>query len=204
MLIAAEDGKTVLQRERRNPDVIGRNWTAQAFERDTDSGVKDRGFVGDGEDVEMAELGAKPRLVSRSMPGLRNTVAEFSEHDDGDGCSRLQPQDIPDTRIPIHERGQRVRVQDQVRSSGSITSNVSSILAWMRAVSLRKRRSFPKPCIHPGSPGRFALAFVASFSRSASVTSSFSVWPRSAAFDFAFRNSGTGFSIVVFIDSYYN
>src|SRR6202795_1480693 len=138
------------------------------------------------------------------MLGLRDSVTEFAQHDHRDRRPRLPPQNLTDTRFAVHERGQRVGIQDHARSSGSMTSNRSSILAWMRCVSLRSRRSLPNPSIHPGSPRRVLSVLTASFSCNASVTSCLSVWPRSAALDLALRNRRSGISSVVFMSPYYH
>jgi hypothetical protein len=87
------------------------------------------------------------------MLGVGDTVARLAEYDDRDGRPHLAAQYLTDTRIAVHERGECIGIEDHARSSGSITSKASSILAWMRAVSARRRRNFPNPCIHSGSRG---------------------------------------------------
>ena len=202
VLVPAQDRKPVLQGEGRDPGVVRRDRTTEAPEGHPQPGVGDSGPVRHGEDLEMRKVGLQPRFVGCAMAGLRDAVPEFAQHDDRNGRTNLPAQGVADTSIPIHERRQRVRVQNHVRSSGSMTSKTSSTLAWMRFVSLRSLRSLPKPCIQSGSVGTTLPVLAASFSCNASVTSSLSVWPRSAALDLALRNSGSGITSVVFTRPY--
>ena len=63
------------------------------------------------------------------MSGLGDAVAELAQHDDWNSRTRLPAQDFADASISVHERGERVGVQDHARSSGSMTSKASSIRA---------------------------------------------------------------------------
>ena len=81
------------------------------------------------------------------MAGHRDTVAKFAQNDDWDRRACLAAKGLPHPGFSIHERGQRVGVQNHVRSSGSTTSKTASMLAWMRFVSLRASQR-TEDCIH--------------------------------------------------------
>lgn len=135
MLITAEDREPVLERESRDPGVVGGNRTAGAPERYSQRRISHRRLLGDGKDLEVSQLRVQPCLVFGAMPGRGNAVTELAQHDDWNRCPRLPPQSLAHAGFSVDEAGQRVGVQDQARSSGSMTSKCSSILARMRSVS---------------------------------------------------------------------
>jgi hypothetical protein len=86
-----------------------------------------------------------PHVVrGNGLPGPSQVRAER-----GVGDGRLV-RDVEDG-VSVHERRQSVRVEDHLRSSGSITSNASCTRFSTRRVSARNARSLPNPVIHAGS-----------------------------------------------------
>lgn len=103
MLIAAQHGQSVLQRERSNPRIIGRDWGALLLESDTKCRIGRGGLVGDGQDLEVPQLRLQPLLVRGTVPGLRNAVPKLSEHDHWNARSRLMTQQLSDRIIAVDE-----------------------------------------------------------------------------------------------------
>jgi hypothetical protein len=85
----------------------------------------------------------QPRLVGCPVARTRDAVAELARHDDRDGRRVRPEQDLADADIPVDERRRRVGIEDRARSSGSMPSNVSPILAWMRRVSCMRVPAMP-------------------------------------------------------------
>src|SRR5205823_2658353 len=199
MAVATQYRQPMLHGKRRDPGIVGRNGRALLFERNPQRRVRNRCLLGYREDVKMLQFGPQPPLVGTAVPRLRNPITEFPERDDRDAGTRLAAQHVAHRGIAVDERRQGIGIENHIRSSASMTSNASSIIPWMRAVSLRRRWSFPNPPIHAGSPGCPRSDSAASLACSAPVTNSLSVCPRSAARDLALRKRGSGISIVVFI-----
>src|SRR5215472_11053342 len=116
------------------------------------------------------KMDCEPFLIELAMPRTHHAVSKFTKHDHRNCSLMLQAQDCSDFGVAIDKRRKCVRVENQLRSSGSLTSNSWSMADWMRAVSLCKRLSLPKPCIHSGvSTGAWPRSIL---SRNASVTNS--------------------------------
>ena len=128
MLVAAHDRQAMLEREGGYPSVVCRNRTAEFLQRHAHTGVRHGGGFGDREDFEVREVVGQPLLVLATVPGSTDAVAELSQHDDRDGDVRFDSQPGADRRFAVDERRQRVRVEDQRRSSGSTTSNSRSMI----------------------------------------------------------------------------
>src|SRR5207237_8202700 len=78
------------------------------------------------------------------------------------GADRAEFLKVRTPRTPRRWPG-RARCQRR-RTDGSITSKILSTRFWIRAVSLRKWRSFPNPFIPSGSPVRALPAWALSIS----------------------------------------
>jgi hypothetical protein len=127
MLVAAQNGQSMLQRKRCDPRVIGRDGRALLFEHRPQRRVGSGGLVRDGYQVEVPQLRLQPILIRGTMPRLRNSVTKFPEHNYRDARPRLMAQHFANRRIAIDKCGQRVGIQDHSRSSASTTSNAPSI-----------------------------------------------------------------------------
>ena len=70
----------------------------------------------------------QPLLVLFAAPRLRDTELIFPEHDDWN-CDKILPSKrFPYSGLIIDDSRQRVGVENQAHSSGSIFSNSSSII----------------------------------------------------------------------------
>ena len=104
MLIAAEHGEPVLKRECCDPRIIRRDRSAGSLETEAECRVGARSLVRDVKNLEIRQMGGQPPLVLGAMPGLRDTVAEFTQHDDGKRRSGVMAQDISHGGFPVDER----------------------------------------------------------------------------------------------------
>ena len=200
VFIPAHYRKPVLERQRGDPSIVGRNWAPSLLQSDSNRRVGLRGVVADIHYFEIRQMFDQPILVSFAMPRVGYAVAELAEHDDRDSQSRFTAKEFTQRGVTVDKRRQRMGVQNHMRCSASTTSNSGSIRPRIFAVSVRSRRSLPKPAIHSGCAGGIR-SLGASFSRNASETMSLRVSPRSAASDLTLRNRGSGISMVVFTET---
>ncbi len=202
MLITTEYRHIVLYRQRGNPRVVCRYWPPPPFQVGAQLCIWKRGVRGNRQEIEIAQVFIELLLIGSPMSRTGDAIAKFTKNDYRDKNSRLSPQNASDVTVTVNKNRQRIGIENQSLSSGSMTSNSASTTDCIRTVSLCSRLSLPNPCIHRGSAAACMSAFRSSLSRSASVTKSLRDCPRSAAVAFALRKIGSGSSRVVFIRPY--
>src|ERR1035437_5207483 len=195
MPVGAEYRQAVLTRQGGNPEVIRRNRAPLALEKLTDIRVVPGSSRVHGQHLVARSRFREPVFVAHAVARLPDAVSVFAEHNRRQGDPGGLAQDGFERQVAVRQGRQPVRVQNHFQSSGSILPNSSAMIRSILTVSLCKDRSLPNDFIHGLSspPGARNL------SASASVTNALSGIPRSAAADFARRNSGSGISSVVFI-----
>ena len=129
MLIAAQDGQSMLQCQGRDPSIVRWDGTASALQSYAQIGISDCSLIRYRQNFEVRKVRFQPRLIGRALLGLGYPVAKFTKHNDGYCRTRLSPQNIANANVSVHERGERVGIEDHARSSGSMISKARSILA---------------------------------------------------------------------------
>jgi hypothetical protein len=100
MPIARQHGQIVLERQGRNPRVVGGNGLSSLAE----AGVMRRRLLADRQELESRQVHLEPVIVGRAVTRIGDSVQELPEHDDRDCGARLAAQDIADSRCAIEKR----------------------------------------------------------------------------------------------------
>ena len=151
--VPAQQWKTVLPAQGRNPKVIRWNRLSSLSQFDADSCIMMRSLLVNVEYSAVSHETIQPPPIPNPIARLCNPEAIFPNYHDWKGYLLSPGQHARDARMLLRGSGKRVCVEDQslvseAHNSESTTSNVSSITLLIRCVSLRRSLSLPTCFIH--------------------------------------------------------
>src|ERR1700687_3141539 len=117
----------MLPAERRNPNVIGRDWSSSFLEFTAKCGVGDGGPLIDFEYPTNNNQLRKPALVFVLVPRMGDAKSILTEDDHRNRHFISASEFLDGLAFTFRNSGKRVRIENQAHSSGSIFSNSWSI-----------------------------------------------------------------------------
>lgn len=146
--IPAQKGKIMLPTEGCNPEVIRRNWLSGLSQLNVDSCIMMGGLLGDVQHSAVSDETIHPTPIPSPMARLGDPITIFPEHHDRERELPGTSQNLDNAWMFLCSCGKCVCIQDQslvseAHTSGSISSNASSITLFIRSVSLRRSLSLP-------------------------------------------------------------
>lgn len=127
MAVAAHHGHCVLTAERSDPNVVGGYRRAGCPQLQPDGRVMPGGLHVNIKDDASVQHSLQGSFVRLSMPRLGDTERELPGDDNRNRNLARLKDNFNRGRRSVQIGGKSVRVQNQIRSSGSICSNSSSI-----------------------------------------------------------------------------
>ena len=153
MGVATHDRHRILPAERCDPNVVRRNRVTSSLQFQSDGRVVPRGLNSNIEYGRSVQHSLQGPFVLLAVTRLRDTESELPGYYDGDRKFARPGHDLNRFRRFVEICRKSIRVQNQVKSSGSICSNSSSMIFCIRIVSLWRWASSPAHSSQ-GLPGR--------------------------------------------------
>src|SRR5437016_3533659 len=127
MDIRAQDGKTVLARQRGNPGIVRRYRGGTLFQGVPDISIVRRRISSNLEYYPVLENFVEPGRPTKSVSSDLQAEAIFANHDYGQVWTRAIRDRFADRLVAFGKRRECIGIENHSRSSGPTVSNSSSI-----------------------------------------------------------------------------